>query len=101
MNEEGGKYIMVSLVIAIIAAVCVALSFCPALGLGVLSIVGFILAIVAWIMGGKAVKADSSDKKAKIGKILGMIITILSVVAIILFIIAMATVAGIVVGAAM
>lgn len=76
---------MIALILGLAAAVCTGISFIPAAS--VLSFVGLILAIVAWIMGGKMVKANPADTKAKIGKIIGMIITILAIISIILTIV--------------
>lgn len=80
---KGGK-IMVALILAIIAVVCDVLGFfVPGLG-----IAGFVLAIIAFVIGGKAVKKDPTDTKSKVGKILGLIFMILGIVSIIIGIIA-------------
>ncbi|MEA4854139.1 MAG: hypothetical protein VB082_07705 [Christensenella sp.] len=88
---------MTALIIGLISAICTGLSFIPVLGYA--SIPGLILAIVAWIVGSKAVKANPADGKAKAGKIIGMIITILAIVSLILVAIAAAALVGMVAGA--
>ncbi len=83
---------MSALIIGIIALVCTALGYIPTVSW--LSFIGLIFAIVAWVMGGKMVKADPTDGKAKAGKIIGMVITILAIIGIVLAIVAMASLAA-------
>lgn len=79
---------MTALIIAIIAIVCDALGFViPAFGLW-FWIAGFVLSIIAFVMGKNAVKADPSNGKAKAGKILGLVFMIIGIVFIVLGILA-------------
>jgi len=84
---------MVSLIFGLIALVCDLLAWIPPLAalfgqtnLGYLSIVGFILAIVAVATGGKILKSDKSDKAARAGKAIGTVCIVLAVIGIVFWI---------------
>lgn len=80
---------MKSLLLAIIAIVVDVLGyFFPAFAL-YFFIIGFVLAIIAYVTGKNAVKANPSDGKAKAGKIIGLIFMILGIIAIVLAILGM------------
>lgn len=76
---------MTALILGLIAAVCTGLSYIP--GVGFLSIIGLVFAIIAWIVGAKLTKADPRDSKAKVGKIIGIIITVWSIIAVIMVVV--------------
>jgi hypothetical protein len=80
---------MTALLIAIIAIICDVLGFVvPGFGLW-FWIAGFVLSIIAFVMGRNAVKADPGNGKAKAGKILGLIFMIIGIVFIVLGILAL------------
>lgn len=78
---------MTALIIGIIALVLDILGF---VGVPGAAFVGFILGIVAWVVGKKALQANPADGKAKAGKILGMVVTILGLISIIVSVLMMA-----------
>jgi hypothetical protein len=87
---------MKSLTIALIALICYALAWVfnaallsPVIGI-VLSIVCFVLSIMAYVTGKNALKADPGDGKAKAGKIIGLIFMILGIIGIVAMIAIMA-----------
>ena len=85
---------MGALLIAIIAIICDALGFVfPIAGLW-LFIVGFVLSIIAYVMGKNAVKADPTNGKAKAGKILGLIFMIIGIIVVVLAILAITVLVG-------
>lgn len=98
MKEEE-LYIMTALILGIIAAICTGLSFIPTVSF--LGFVGLVLAIIAWVIGAKAVKANPADGQSKAGKIIGMIITILAIISIIVGVVLAAALVGTMVGAMM
>ena len=87
---------MKSLTLALIALICYALAWVfnaalllPAIGI-VFSIVCFVLSIVAYATGRKALKVDPGDGKAKAGKTIGLVFMILGIIGIIAMIALMA-----------
>ncbi len=79
---------MVSLLFGIIALACNIISILPlSFNLRYLSIIGFILAIVAVATGGKIIKADPTDKNARAGKAIGTVCIVLAVLAFVLTVI--------------
>lgn len=76
---------MTALVLGVIAAACTGLSYIPAVNF--LSFIGLVFAIVAWVVGRKAVKVNRTDTKAKIGMIIGIIITVWSIIAVVMMIV--------------
>ena len=78
---------MVSLIIGLLALACDIAALLPSLHVGYLSIIGFILAIVAVATGGKIIKADPTDKNARAGKAIGTVCIVLAVLAFIFMVI--------------
>lgn len=72
---------MVSLIIGLLALACDIVSILPFISAGYLSIIGFILAIVAVATGGKIIKVDPNDKNARAGKAIGTVCIVLAVLA--------------------
>ncbi|MEG0915323.1 MAG: hypothetical protein RSG57_06195, partial [Christensenellaceae bacterium] len=77
---------MISLLIGLIALVCAILPFFVTT-IPYLSIVGFILAIVAVATGKKIIKVDPKDKNARAGKAIGTICIVLALIPIVLLLI--------------
>ncbi len=98
---------MKSLTFALIALICYVLAWVfnaallsPIIGV-ILSIVCFVLSIMAYVTGKNALKANPSDGKAKAGKIIGLIFMILGIIGIVAMLailalagFALATIAG-------
>ena len=79
------------LILGVVALILCILGF---FGIPGVAFAGFVLGIIAWVLGKKAYKADPSDKRAKAGKNLGIavvIIGIISIVVSILFIVGITT----------
>ncbi|MEF9989899.1 MAG: hypothetical protein RSA86_05380 [Christensenellaceae bacterium] len=77
---------MISLLIGLIALVCAILPFFVTT-IPYLSIVGFILAIVAVATGKKIINVDPKDKNARAGKAIGTICIVLALIPIVLLLI--------------
>ncbi|MEG1547492.1 MAG: hypothetical protein RR232_04815 [Clostridia bacterium] len=88
---------MVAMILGIVAIACCIISW---FDVSWLAFPGFIIGIIAWILGSKNAKANPDDKQAKAGKIMGMISTIIGIVSIVIAIIAIVAVGGMVAGAA-
>ncbi|MEF9989198.1 MAG: hypothetical protein RR716_01620 [Christensenellaceae bacterium] len=73
---------MTALILGLVAALCTGLAYIPAMAF--LTVIGLVLAIAAWIVGHKKVKADRTDTKARIGMIIGIIITVWAIVAVVM-----------------
>ena len=74
---------MTALILAIVAIVCYVVGWIvPAAGIFT-SIAGFVLSIIAFVMGRKTVAANPADGKAKAGKIIGLILMILGIISIV------------------
>lgn len=77
---------MKALILAIVALGCYVVGWIvPAAGIFT-SIAGFVLSIIAFVMGRKAFAADPSNGKAKAGKIIGLILMILGIISIVAYI---------------
>lgn len=77
------KEIMTALILAIVAIACYVVSWTvPVIGIFA-SIAGFVLSIIAFVIGKKAVAANPADSKSKAGKIIGLILMIFGIISII------------------
>ena len=63
---------MISLLLGLAALICDILSLFPQVGVPYLSLIGFVLAIVAVATGSKIIKVDPNDKNARAGKAIGV-----------------------------
>ncbi|MEG2234609.1 MAG: hypothetical protein RRZ42_08250, partial [Oscillospiraceae bacterium] len=73
---------MISLLMGLAALICDILSLFPQIGVPYLSLIGFVLAIVAVATGSKIIKIDPKDKNARAGKAIGVICIVLAVLAV-------------------
>lgn len=74
---------MISLLLGLAALICDILAWIPTLNVGYLSLIGFVLAIVAVATGSKIIKVDPKDKNARAGKAIGVVCIVLAVLGVI------------------
>ena len=87
---------MVSLVLGIVAFVCMAVGYLvQSVNLSILIWAGAALGLAAWIVGAKAVKRNKKDTAARVGKILGIIATIIGILLIVFVVLLTGAILGV------